>query len=88
MKTRIHVNQHNIASNKKQLAASKYDGITPELLPVITAKTYKDNRLGNEAWIRDADGTVVAIVVYCPEKPLPCGATCWVETELDVEVLE
>jgi len=30
------------------------------------------------------DGTEVATVVYSPNKPLPCGARVWIETELEV----
>jgi hypothetical protein len=77
MKTLIHVNQHIIKSNKKN----------DENKPVLTVKTYKDNRPAHRASIRDVDGTVVATVVYSPDKPLSCGATVWIETELEVEVL-
>ena len=73
MKTRIHVNQHNI---------KRANG-----LPVITVKDYRQNRKGNEAIIRDANETEVARIVYRPDNPLPCGARVWVETELGVEVL-
>jgi hypothetical protein len=73
MKTRIHVNQHNIRSGNG---------------PVITVKDYKANRKGNEANICLPDGTVVAQIVYRPDNPLPCGARCWVETNLEVRVNE
>lgn len=75
MKTRIHVNQHNIKANAK--GAEK---------PVITVKNYKENRLGNRAVILDKLGREVAKIVYRPYKPLPCGAKVWIETELEVEV--
>ena len=74
MKTIGHVNQHVIKKNRK-------DG-TEE--PVLTVKTYKENRYAHEAKIVDSDGTVVARVVYRPEKPLSCGAHVWIETELEV----
>jgi hypothetical protein len=74
MLTRIHVNQHNIRTNKKGAK-----------LPVITVKDYKQNRKGNTADIMH-DGKVVCRVVYRPEKPLPCGARVWIETENCVEV--
>jgi S-adenosylmethionine hydrolase len=76
MKTRIHVNQHNIKANAKEGAK----------LPVITAKTYKENKIGNNADIVDAYGNVIAKIIYSPDKPLSCGAKCWVETTLDVKV--
>ena len=72
MKTRIHVNQHNIKANAKGSD-----------LPVITVKDYKQNRKTNTAKVVK-DGEVVCRVVYSPEKPLSCGARVWVETDLDV----
>lgn len=71
MKTRIHVNQHNIKANAKGAR-----------LPVITAKTYKSNTLGYEAQINGPSR-----VVYSPDKPLSCGAKVWIETDSEVIVL-
>ena len=76
MKTIIHVNQHNIKANK--------DG---ENRPVITCKTYKDNKYAHEAVIYGQDGLVAARVVYSPDKPLSCGAKVWIETENKVETI-
>ena len=78
MKTIIHVNQHIIKANKKRPVS--------DALPVLTVKTYKDNRYASEAIIRDNEGNEVARVVYRPHKPLSCGAHCWIETKLPVEV--
>ena len=75
MKTIIHVNQHIIKSNRK----------TGEDRPVLTVKTYKDNRYAMEAIIRDEKGREVARVVYRPHNPLSCGAHCWIETSLQVD---
>ena len=75
MKTRIHVNQHNIRANNK--GANE---------PVLTVKDYKTNRKVNRAEILTADGAVVATVVYSPDKPLSCGAKVWNDTELEVAV--
>lgn len=69
MKKRIHVNQHIIRSNKKN----------DEREPVLTVKTYKSNDYCHEAII---DGP--SKVVYSPDKPLPCGAKVWIETESEV----
>lgn len=74
MKTRIHVNQHKIRSNKKH----------GDREPVITVKDYKNNRYTDTAIILDADGNEVARVVYSPDKPLSCGARVWIETDLEV----
>ena len=71
MKTVIHVNQHNVKRNQK----------TGSRDPVLTAKTYKSNDYGYHAKINGPSK-----VVYRPDKPLSCGATCWIETESEVEV--
>ena len=81
MKTRIHVNQHNIKFNRRERVHEHAVGVLPAK-PVITCKTYKDNRYGNEAIIHGPSR-----VVYRPEKPLPCGAVLWIETDSKVEVL-
>lgn len=73
MKTRIHVNQHNIKANDKGAD-----------LPVITVKDYKANRKVNAADIVAEDGSVLASVIYSPDKPLPCGAKVWIETTHEV----
>tara|TARA_B100000424_G_scaffold251070_1_gene226251 strand:- start:1135 stop:1365 length:231 start_codon:yes stop_codon:yes gene_type:complete len=73
MKTIIHVNQHNIKSNSKGAN-----------LPVITVKDYKQNRKVNHAAVVDADGKALVKIIYSPDKPLPCGAKVWIETELEV----
>ena len=75
MKTRIHINQHNIRANTKGAS-----------LPVITTKDYKSNRKSNSAIVKQ-DGKEVCRVVYSPDKPLSCGAKVWIETDLEVETL-
>ena len=69
MKKKIHINQHKIRSNAK----------TGEREPVITVKTYKTNDYCNRVTI-----TSPCTVIYSPDKPLPCGAKVWIETEGDV----
>ena len=66
---RIHVNQHKIRSNAK----------TDSREPVITVKTYKSNAYCKEVIINGPSK-----VIYSPDKPLPCGAKVWVETESEV----
>lgn len=73
MKTRIHVNQHVIKANAK-------DGTD---LPVLTVKTYKENRYAHEVEILGPSR-----VVYSPDHPLSCGAKVWIETEADVVIHE
>lgn len=70
MKTIIHVNQHVIKANRK-------NGTND---PVLTVKTYKSNNYAHEVAI---DGP--SKVIYSPDKPLPCGAHVWVETESEVD---
>ena len=72
MKTRIHVNQHNIRRNRKE---GRND-------PVISAKTYKSNEYGHEVRIQGPSK-----VVYSPDRPLSCGAVLWIETEHAVVVI-
>lgn len=71
MKTIIHVNQHVIKANRKDERTD----------PVLTVKTYKDNRYAHEALILDEQGNVAAKVIYSPDKPLSCGAHVWIETQ-------
>lgn len=76
MKTIIHVNQSVIRANKKN----------GEENPVLTCKTYKENIYAKEIEILDESGSVVAKVVYSPDKPLSCGARVWIETHHEVRV--
>ena len=69
MKKRIHVNQHNIKFNQKH-GTNK---------PVITVKTYKDNKYAHEVDILGESK-----VIYKPDKPLSCGAKVWIETDSEV----
>jgi hypothetical protein len=72
MKTIVHVNQHVIKANRK-------NGVQD---PVLTVKTYKDNRYAHEVLIKGDSK-----VVYSPDKPLSCGAHVWIETQGEVEIL-
>jgi len=69
MKTRIHVNQHKIRSNKKNNLNE----------PVITVKTSKSNTYAHNVEILGP-----AKVIYSQDKPLSCGAKVWIETESEV----
>jgi hypothetical protein len=73
MITRIHVNQHIIKSNRQ----------TGDRQPVITIKSRVGNRYAHSVKINGP-----AAVIYSPDKPLPCGATVWIETESEVEVVQ
>jgi len=65
LRKRIHVNQHILRRNKKI-------GMND---PALTVKTYKSNHIGNTVKILGPSK-----IVSQPFKPLPCGATIWVET--------
>jgi hypothetical protein len=69
---RIHVNQHNVKTNAKN---GNQD------LPVFTVKSSRGNVTALEVHI---DGP--SKLVYQPEKPLSCGAKCWLETKSPVFV--
>lgn len=73
MKTIIHVNQHVIKANRKNGTDN----------PVLTVKTYKDNRYAHEVDIKGDSK-----VVYSPDKPLSCGAHVWIETHGEVTILK
>lgn len=76
MKTIIHVNQHKIKANAKNNTNE----------PVLTVKTYKENRYAHTAIIYGQDGLEAARVVYQAQDPLSCGARVWIETTNTVEV--
>jgi|TARA_R100000655_G_scaffold90931_1_gene131581 hypothetical protein len=71
LKTRIHVNQHKIRSNKKHNLNE----------PVITVKTSKSNTYGHEVEVLGPSK-----IIYSPDKPLSCGARVWIETEGEVKI--
>lgn len=72
MKTIVHVNQHHVRSN----ATKGTD------LPVLTVKTYKENRYAYEV-----DITGPSKIVYSPNKPLSCGARVWIEAQGEVNIV-
>jgi hypothetical protein len=72
MKTIVHVNQHVIKSNRKNKVED----------PVLTVKTYKDNRYAHKVEILGPSK-----IIYSPDKPLSCGAHVWIETEAEVVVV-
>ena len=71
MRTTIHVNQHVIRRNAK----------TGDREPVLSVKTYKSNDYGHEVEIAGP-----CRVIYRPDKPLPCGARVWIETDSEVTI--
>lgn len=71
MKHRIHVNQAIIRANTK-------NGTND---PVLTVKTYKNNRYAHEVEILGPSK-----VIHSPHKPLSCGARVWIETDAEVVV--
>jgi hypothetical protein len=73
MKTIIHVNQHVIKANRKN---NTYD-------PVLTVKTYKENRYAHEVEILGPSK-----IIYNSEKPLSCGAHVWIETQAEVLIIK
>lgn len=73
MKTIIHVNQHVIKSNRKNNGDK----------PVLTVKTYKENKYAHEVQIEGPSK-----IVYSPEKPLSCGAHVWIETLENVKIIK
>jgi hypothetical protein len=72
MKTIIHVNQHVIKANRKSGAND----------PVLTVKTYKDNKYAHEVSVLGPSK-----IIYSPDKPLSCGAHVWIETQSEVVIM-
>jgi len=71
---RIHVNRHTLASNKKH-------GVSDPAIGVEESGCEK--RYGSRIDIL-YDGVVVASVIHRENRPLKCGARCWIETRLDI----
>ena len=73
---RVHVNRHTLARNKKHGYAD----------PAIGVEEYgRQKRYGSRVDILH-EGVVVASVIHREEKPLRCGARCWIETRADVRI--
>ena len=79
MRTVIHVNQGVLRANRASGARE----------PALTLKRSSAGKVtrAHEAVARDGSGREMFRVVYRPDNPLPCGAVCWVETELEVSPL-
>ena len=71
---RIHVNRHTLASNKKH-------GVSDPAIGVEESGCKK--RYGSRIDIL-YEGVVVASVIHRENRPLKCGARCWIETRLDI----
>ena len=72
-KTIVHVNQHMIKYNQKHGTE----------FPVLTVKHRGKTYYAHEVNYHDR-----SITVYRPNKPLSCGAVCWVETDGDVTLFD
>jgi hypothetical protein len=76
-KTKIHVNQHNVRSNKTHGTE----------LPVITIKKGKTNTYCNEVEILGPSKIIYA-GSGCDAKPLmSCGARVIIETESEIKII-
>ena len=69
---RIHVNQLKIRSNKKHGTNE----------PVLAVRAGGRVAYGHQVVINGPSK-----LIYSPDKPLSCGARCWLETEVEVEIL-
>lgn len=72
MKKIIHINQHIIKKNKKMKTED----------PVITVKTYCSNDYAKEVLIEGP-----CTLIYSPDKPLSCGATCYIVTNNEIKII-
>ena len=78
MKTRIHVNQHNIRSNKTKDTD----------LPVITIKQGKKNTYCNEVEILGPSRIIYAGPGCEAKTLLSCGARVVIETEAEIRIIK
>lgn len=78
MKTRIHVNQHNIRSNKTKGTE----------LPVITIKQGRKNTYCNQVEILGPSKIVYAGFGCDTKALLGCGARVVIETESEIKIIE
>lgn len=72
MKTIIHVNKHVIAKNNKHGTKEP---------PIAVRWGY-----GPATYTHAVAILGPSVVVYRPDKPLPCGAKVWIETESPVHI--
>ena len=72
-KTLVHVNQHMIKYNQKHGTE----------FPVLTVKHRGKTYYAHQVTFHEGSETI-----YRPQKPLSCGAVCWVETEGDVTLFD
>jgi hypothetical protein len=77
MKTRIHVNQHHIRSNKQKGTD----------LPVITIKQGKTNTYCNEVQILGPSRIVYSGPGCDTKALLGCGARVVIETESEIKII-
>ena len=73
---RIVVNKHVVKANQKHGTRD----------PVLSVQQSDSITYGNRVDIIHK-GEVVATLLYRPEKPLKCGATVFLETRCDVDVV-
>ena len=77
MKTKIHVNQHNIRSNKTKGTE----------LPVITIKSANTNTYCNEVEILGPSRIIYGGAGRYAKPLLSCGARVVIETEAEVKII-
>lgn len=77
--TEIVVNRHVINSNKKAIAEGEEDLVFP---PIRMQTNSRKPKYGHEVHI-----TGKVIIKYSPHNPRSCGATVWIETEDEYEIV-
>ena len=82
-KTIVVVNRHRVNRNKRGIASDWEGYDPPSPLPVFSVRAGKHGRPSYPEASRVYIGAP-SYLVYNPDNPLPCGATCWIETEDDV----
>jgi len=75
----IKVNRHNIDFNKRHGDSRPPLSVKQSGEPVMK---------GHQLVAKLPSGNEAFRVVYNPDKPLSCGATVWIETNLEIEVVD
>jgi len=75
---RLHVNQNAIRRNTRE-------GLEE---PPLTVQHHTGPKRTSRVDLLDETGEVVASLIYRPRNPLSCGARVWLETKLEVSLVD
>ena len=74
--------RETIEKDKFQYGKNDCVTFTQKCVEAITGKNIFKHK-----WKSLKDGKALVKIIYSPDKPLPCGAKVWIETELEVATI-